>query len=278
MTELLKIYNKKEKVSITSTYQLGNFKVTQLATAERKVGLIIHRDKNLNKPVFLLPGAECGEKKAPFFIHKLRFILLAGFPIILYYQPEKLPVNDREFFAFFHSAIAEIRGIIDTVAQTYHPESFSLIGISIGGMLGIIATAVEPKIKKGIFITAAGNLENITWRGLMRFKFKKDCSRNVCHRMHKVYKKLLKGKLYDELLNMPRKCFIYDPMTFACFLKDKKILMLSGIFDMVIPFFSVIDTKKQMKKVKILWYPGTHLMFFLFLPFFKKTIRKFLAK
>lgn len=94
--------------------------------------------------------------------------------------------------------------------------------------------------------------------------------------MHKIYKKLIDIQLYEEIESLPKKCFLYDPLTYLENLKEKNVLMINGLFDMIIPFYSVLEIKRYLKNCRILWYPGTHLTLKYFLPFFKKSILKFL--
>jgi len=149
--------------------------------------------------------------------------------------------------------------------------------MSLGGIIGLITTGVEEKIEKSVIFISGGNLEIVTWKGILRFKLKKDCPRSACKNMHRVYKKLLDKKMYDEILKLPRKCFLYDPLTYKEFLKNKKILMINGLFDFIIPPLSAFEMKKGMKNTKLIWCPSTHLSFPLFFPFFKKKIFKFLT-
>ncbi|MGC8976755.1 MAG: hypothetical protein ACP5OB_03950 [Candidatus Ratteibacteria bacterium] len=226
----------------------------------------------------VLPQAGYNEKTKKWILRQLMYLLeeeKIGL-CIANYGNHYFKKTDEEFFDYFKKSISEIRGIILFIREKLKIEKIDIMGLSFGGILGFILAAVEEKIKKCIFLISGGNFEYITWRSVLRFILKKDCSRITCKNMHKIYKKFLQKKMYDEIFNLPRKCFLYDPVTFLEYLKEKDILMINGLFDMVIPFFSVLEIKRKVKNIKILWYPGTHLTFRYFFPFFKNSVLRFL--
>ena len=231
---------------------------------------------SFSNPVIIIPGAGCNDEKKRVIISKFKFLIRENFSLIFYNYPDLnvFSFSDNDFFNYIKRCVEEIRGVIKTIENS---SSFSIIGMSLGGIIGLITTGVEEKIEKSVIFISGGNFEIITWKGFLRFKLKKDCSRIACKNMHKVYKKLLDKKMYDEILKLPRKCFLYDPLTFKEFLKNKKILMINGLFDFIIPPLSAIEMKKGMKNIRHIWCPSTHLSFPLFFPFFKKKIFRFLT-
>ncbi|MGB9677009.1 MAG: hypothetical protein ACPLZ9_00165, partial [Candidatus Ratteibacteria bacterium] len=217
------------------------------------------------------------EKIQKSIFRNFEFLLKKGIGICIFnLNNGSFEKDDVSFFEYFKEKVGEIRGIIEYLKNEFKIVDFNLLGISFGGIIGFIVTALEKEIKKCIFIISGVNLEFITWWSLLRFKIKKDCKRNACKRMHKVYQNLIKNNLYEEILNLPRKCFLYEPLTYLNNLKGRKILMINGIFDMVIPFYCVFEVKRRLKNIKILWYPSTHLTIKFFLPFMKKNILHFL--
>lgn len=68
--------------------------------------------------------------------------------------------------------------------RNFNIDRFKLIGISFGGILGFLITAMEERIENSLFLVPSGNTESITWRSILRFYLIKDCKRNACKNMH----------------------------------------------------------------------------------------------
>ncbi|RKY32574.1 MAG: hypothetical protein DRP67_00695 [Candidatus Omnitrophota bacterium] len=269
MENIIKIYSQKSKLEIIEEHDDG----LKVGNGKRIVADIIFKESK-SSPVIIVPGMNTSENGKRKILRKLRFLKDR---ILIFYNIPKLTLNekDNDFFNFMKRSVSEIRGIIDFSQKNYKFEKVNIIGISLGGIISTIVSAVDDRIEKIILFASGGDFENITWRGLLRFVLKKDCSRKACHNLHKTYKKLLKYNLYDEIMELPRKCFLYDPILFANSIK-KKVLMINGFFDTVIPFFSAMELKKRIENAEIIWYPATHLSLSIFSPFFKKKILEFL--
>jgi len=269
------IYGKEKEIEKGKTDKQNGLYHFTFNKRKRIIADVFYRN-SLSNPVIIIPGAGYNEKKKRVIISKFKYLTKEDMSLILYNYPnsEIFSLSDDDFFNYIKRCVEEIRGIIKTIENS---APFSIIGMSLGGIIGLITTAVEENIEKSVIFISGGDFEIITWKGILRFKLKKDCPRSACKNMHKVYRKLLDKKMYDEILKLPRKCFLYDPLTFKEFLKNKKILMINGLFDFIIPFFSAIEMKKGMKNIRHIWYPSTHLSFFLFFPFFKKKIFRFLT-
>lgn len=273
--ELTDIYGKKEDIEKGNIEKKNGLCFYHLKREGRDIGDVYYTG-NPSNFVIILPGAGYTREKGKKIISKFKFLIKNNFGLILYNPPEYsiFSLYDNDFFNYIKINVEEVRGIIDEMSKD--GKSLSIIGMSLGGIIGLLTAAVEEKINKSVILVSGGNLEIITWDGLLRFKFKKDCPRKACRNMHRVYKKLLKKKMYEEILNLPRRCFLYDPLTYKEFLKEKKILMINGIFDFIVPPFCAIEMKKKMKNIHLYWAPSTHLSFAFFFPLYKNKILKFL--
>ena len=276
MENLLKIYDKFYEVLNYEKESGKRFEKFKVYNENRPIAEI-YLPLNFDSISIILPGAGYNEKTKRIILKNLNYLLKEKIGLCIFEMNESnLNKKDEEFFEFFRKIVGEVRGIIKFIDSNFKSENINIIGMSLGGIIGFIVGATEKKIKKFVFLVTGANFELITWRSILRFYLKKDCKRNVCRRMHKIYNHFLKTKFYNEIQNLPRKCFLYDPLTYTENLKNRKILMINGLFDFIIPFWSVIEIKKKIKNVKVLWYPGTHLTLKYFLPFYKKKILKFL--
>ncbi|HOK55744.1 MAG TPA: alpha/beta fold hydrolase [bacterium] len=276
MEKLLSIYNEVYKIINSVSENKNEITEINLFNEKRKAGILFLPDF-CSSVLIILPGAGYNEKFQKSVFKNFKFLLKKNIGICIFnLNNGNLDKEDVIFFNYFKEKIGEIRGIIEYIKNELKIKNVNLLGISFGGILGFIVAALEKEIKKSIFILSGVNLEFITWKSLLRFRIKKDCKRVVCKRMHKVYRNLLKNNLYNEILNLPRKCFLYDPFTYLTNLIDREILMINSIFDMIIPFYCVLEVKKRLKNVKTLWYPSTHLTLKFFIPFIRKNILNFL--
>ncbi len=276
MESLLNIYEKIFEIVKSEKVEKNEIEKIFLYSEKRKTGELFI-PSYCSSILIILPGAGFNEKSKRNILNRFNFLLRKGIGLCIFELTEgNLNKKDAEFFEFFKDKVGEIRGIIRFIEKTFKEKEIFLLGISFGGIIGFIVSAIEEKIKKCIFLISGGNIEVITWQSMLRFYLKKDCSRRTCRRMHKIYRKLLNKELYEEIKNLPRKCFIYDPLTYVEKLKNKKILMVNGLFDTIIPFFCVLELKRKIKNMKVLWYPGTHFTFMYFFIFIKKKIIKFL--
>lgn len=276
MNKILNLYNQNlGKIYSKLLRAEKNYDVITFYSLKRKLGEFYCPSK-LSSILIILPGYGFRSEKGNRIFRNFKFLLdeEIGF-FIFNYNFVSFSFKDEDFFKFVRNAISEVGGIIEFLKKEY-ASNIDILGISLGGIIGFLIIANKKFINKGIFLNSGVDLELIIWYSLLRFKIRKDCNRKVCRKMHKIYKNFLKFKLYDEILNLPRKCFLYDPLTFIEFYKKKKILMINAIFDLIVPFYCIFSLKKKLKNLKLFLYPGTHLTLWLFFPFFRRCIKKFL--
>ncbi|MCS7180114.1 MAG: alpha/beta hydrolase, partial [bacterium] len=231
MEELLNLYSEIEKITVSEVKEKNGIKEVILTTQKRKA-FTLYIPQNSNSVIIILPGVGFKEKSERLILKNFNYILKNNIGICIFNLNNGFFLKgDTAFFNFFREKISEIRGVVEYIKEKMKIENINLLGISFGGVIGFIASAIEDEIKKSIFIVSGVDIELLIWRSLLRFKIKKDCSRKVCNRMHIIYKKLIKNNLYNEILNLPRKCFLYDPLTYLKKLENKKVLMINGLFD-----------------------------------------------
>jgi len=264
--------------------------VLQLLTEEKRNGLIKVESGNENqllvtflfqeieKPViFLLPGAGATEKNRKLLKEKFSFLLQEGYGLALCHFCLPFPRTDTEFFFQIKQEVAVLLAGMDfwqKFTQRENPD-FYLVAVSAGGFPAIISSCLDKRVKKILLLVSGGDCENLTWKGLLRFALQKDCPRKACRQMHRTYHFILRNSLYSQISLLPRYCFLYDPLTLAPAIAERKIMMINGLFDLVVPFTSALKLRKRLKNPPCFWYPGTHLMLPWFLPFFRRKIKLF---
>lgn len=98
------------------------------------------------------------------------------------------------------------------------PQKIGVAGISLGGIVGSVAVAVDPAIREGVFVLAGGDLAEILW--------------NMPDSRH--YKRLWVAAGRDKA-DLAKLTEPFDPLTYAGGLVGKRVLMIAGNVDEVIP-------------------------------------------
>jgi len=189
-----------------------------------------------------------------------------------------LNLNSRQTLDFFQQAVVDVERTVHFWQDYFNLKEFSLMGISLGSIVGIISMAKIKCIKKGILILSGGNFFKILWGGLLRFLGKKDCSFKECKvnfQKLSAYRELQK---FEDLKNIkfPKDCMYYEPTVFASLLRDREILMFNSIFDPIIPFKSAKELWKALNFPKIYWFPTEHHFIFIFTFFILSKVKNFL--
>ena len=142
----------------------------------------------------------------------------------------------------FEHAVVDLLASFDFFRDRYGEEIF-LMGYSFGGMIAVMASAFRDP--KGLsLVVTGGNFLHITWESLVtkvfRVQYEKngECDVEKCRFWHS---KENFWKFIDELkdpaivLNSaPMKCYEYDPLVFAKFVRSP-VIFFKALFDFFIP-------------------------------------------
>ena len=185
----------------------------------------------------------------------------------------------------FQQSVIDTRTSMDFLIQKgLSNVEFTLMGVSFGGMVSTITAGVDGRIKKTVLVITGGNFRYITWKSLatkmLRKKYEMEsntdvygCTEKKCIEAHKDYFKYMHSlKTPEDLDKVPYKkeCFLFDPLTFAHFLKNRKVVMYNAIFDEIIPKKSSDLLWEEMGK------PERHMLFADHITsiFYKKSLLK----
>ncbi|MCS7232798.1 MAG: hypothetical protein NZ900_01655 [Synergistetes bacterium] len=237
------------------------------------VDVFIPKEKRFNSFLLFIHGLGISKRKKLLYSllpKKLAHLGVKSAFLTLPYHLERTPpgkssaiwfrdFNDVETAAFFHQAVLDARVALRLLGK----EGFSFVaGVSLGAMIAIITLAVENSLRGGFLILGGGNLERIVWKGLVRlFMTEEGCGRGICHRLYREYpsylERIKRAGSWKEV-ELPKICFLFDPLTFAPFVKNKKIVMINSLFDMVIPWASALELWEALGEPEIHWLPSTH--------------------
>lgn len=114
-------------------------------------------------------------------------------------------------------------------------------GVSLGGIVASVAAAVDPTLNRAAFVLAGGDLARILWEMPEGRKYRAAWEAS--------------GRTFDDLkaLTAP-----FDPLTYAPRLVGKRLLMIAGNVDEVIPPASARALWNAAGRPPITWYDCGH--------------------
>jgi|GEM_PF-210822 len=154
----------------------------------------------------------------------------AAFLQLPYYGDRRPPGGDQRFLsadiersvAAMRQGVCDVRYAVAWLAQRpeVDPERLGVAGISLGGIISSLVAANDPHVREGAFLLAGGGLDDILW--------------DMPEREARLYKRkwLELGRTKADLTQLTSS---YDPLTYASRLKGKRLLMIAGNVDEVVP-------------------------------------------
>lgn len=185
-----------------------------------------------------------------------------------YYGPRRPPNNPRrmisenpqETLEGMTQAIADIRTSTAFLAsqEFIDPARLGIFGISLGGITGSLALAIEPQLSSGCLMLAGGDLGTIAWES---------------KELEKIRTKwLAAGKSQQEFLAILSDI---DPVKYGARVKGKRLLMLNATDDEVIPKACTVSLWQSFGQPPIVWYNGGHYSVIWHLPSAIVKVQKF---
>lgn len=114
-------------------------------------------------------------------------------------------------------------------------------GISLGGIVSSIAVAVDPALTRGAFLLAGGDLARVLWEMPEGRKYRTLWVES--------------GRTFDDLRKLTDP---YDPLSYAHRLVGKRVLMIAGNVDEVIPPASARALWEAAGRPPIRWFDCGH--------------------
>ena len=142
------------------------------------------------------------------------------------------------------------------------PGKLGVTGISLGGIVSSVAAAVDPTLNRGAFLLAGGDLAQILW----------EMPEGARYRILWIES----GRTLADLKALTDP---FDPLTYAHRLVGKRLLMIAGNVDEVIPPASARALWKAAGRPPIRWYDCGHYSAVGFLlPAVRQTVEFFAAE
>ncbi|HEV3165172.1 MAG TPA: alpha/beta hydrolase family protein [Isosphaeraceae bacterium] len=141
------------------------------------------------------------------------------------------------------------------------PDRLGVTGISLGGIVAAVAAAVDPTLNSAALLLAGGDLADILWSMPEASRYRE--------------RWIASGRTRADLEALTRP---FDPLTYAPRLKAKRVMMIAGKVDEVIPPSSVMSLWEAAGRPPIRWYDCGHYSAASFLlPALRHTVDFFAA-
>jgi dienelactone hydrolase len=141
------------------------------------------------------------------------------------------------------------------------PQRLGVSGISLGGIVSSLAAAVDPAIREGAFLLAGGDLATILW----------EMPEGAAYRKQWIEA----GRTKEDLKTLTAP---FDPLTYAEGLKGKRLMMIAGKVDEVVPPASTLLLWEAAGRPAIHWCDcGHYSAVGYLLPGIRQTVEFFAA-
>lgn len=272
--------------------EFNSFVTTPYEEANKVVGfLFVPPQVKSRKPLIFLHGmGNRNLSPLSWFSQEFARNGIISYLLILPYHFERTPrgfesgkkylIDDMDdSIEDFRHAVIDIRTSMDFLEKEgFSDEKFSIMGFSFGGMIGTIAMGVDNRINEGVFVVTGGNYRYITWKSLatrlIRKKYETEsnfglygCTEKKCVKIHKnfyEYIENLKKPMDLDKVPCAKGCFLFDPLTFAHFIKGRKVVLYNAVFDEVIPRKAANELWQEMGKPERHWLFADHVTIILY--------------
>ena len=161
-------------------------------------------------------------------------------------KPQRFLSNDvDETRLAMQQAVCDVRRAGSWLSERVEvdPERIGVTGISLGGITSALVLAVDPAFERSVTILAGGNLDEILWT----------MDEGGADRWRREW--LAAGRTTADLKGFTKD---FDPITYADRLKGKKLLMMAGNVDEVVPPASARQLWDAAGRPPIRWFDCGH--------------------
>jgi cephalosporin-C deacetylase-like acetyl esterase len=139
--------------------------------------------------------------------------------------------------------VCDVRRAVTWLAgrKEVDPKRIGVTGISLGGIVSSLAASIDPEIREGVFLLAGGDLSHILWTMPEGAAFRKWWTES--------------GRTLADLKALTDP---FDPMFYAKGLAGKRVLMIAGKVDEVVPPECTLVLWEAAGRPPIRWYDCGH--------------------
>jgi len=156
-------------------------------------------------------------------------------------DPQRLVASGRQ-------AVIDLRCVLDWLAARPEVDSqrLGVVGISLGALLANVAMGVDDRLVAGVSILGGGDLGQVFWRSPLALPWKW---------------KMPRAGLTEPMLRESLRPI--EPLSFADRNRPRRVLMINGYYDVVIPRSSALKLWEALGRPPIIWTNSGHASLFL---------------
>ncbi len=156
-------------------------------------------------------------------------------------DPQRLVESGRQ-------AVIDLRCVLDWLVARPEVDSqrLGVVGISLGALMANVAMGVDDRLAAGVSILGGGDLAQVFWRNPLTLPWQW---------------KMPRTGLTESLLRESLRPI--EPLSFAGRNRPRRVLMINGYYDVVIPRSSALKLWEALGKPPIIWTNSGHASLFL---------------
>ncbi len=196
--------------------------------------------------------------------------------------------DPHQNFEAYRQAVIDLRVLADFL-NFRGIDKIGIAGISIGALVLNTLMGIDPRFKAGVPIAGGGGLHYIVGKGLKKRyvreayikRSKGKSEEEAFEELDRLFKNYLKKVWATKRVEEPpegEEWFLIDPMTYAKFNYPRKIFMINGAIDSVIPKKAVFEFREAVGNPPIEWLPTMHTTTALLLPVVFGRMHEFFEK
>jgi dienelactone hydrolase len=140
-------------------------------------------------------------------------------------------------------AMIDVRSAVDWLQERpeVDPDRIGIVGISLGGILVHLAMGVERRFSVGVSVLGGGEVAELMW------------SSPIVARVRRA--------LDSEGIGLPeltRRLRVIEPLTYADVNRPRRVLMIGGRYDLVVPPQAVMATWHALREPEMIWLNTGH--------------------
>jgi poly(3-hydroxybutyrate) depolymerase len=179
---------------------------------------------------------------------------IAAFLLVLPYHMERHAEGKRSGQGFMSAdpqrlvesgrqAIIDVRCVLDWLVARpeVDPQRLGVVGISLGALMANLAMGVDERLSAGVSILGGGDLAHVFWRSPLALPWQW---------------KMPRAGLTESMLRESLRPI--EPLNFADRNRPRRVLMINGYYDVVIPRSSTLELWEALDKPPIIWTNSGH--------------------
>ena len=158
-----------------------------------------------------------------------------------------LTPDPQQLLQTVRQALVDVRCAVHFLASRPHiaPHTIGCVGLSLGGVVALLASQIEPRLSAVVAVAGAGSLTDIIWGS------------GLTHQLKQTLKH--QGITYDRLAD---DLAPVDIAALAGHNPNCAILMINSLHDWFVPKSAVLKTWHALGKPPIIWLNSGHLTTF----------------